>query len=144
MSKSEKKQLSAIIKSHAGEYGAVLDGLVELLEAARRASARAVNSVVTSTYWEIGRRIVEFEQGGKDRAEYGTKLLERLSSDLTSKFDRGFSKRNLEQMRLFYQGWPIAQTLSAQSDDAGRPNAARNEQILAPIAMQVSAAVGTS
>jgi hypothetical protein len=58
---------------------------------------------------------VEFEQKGKKRADYGVALLKRLSSDLTDRFGRGFSERNLEQMRLFYLGWPISQTLSAKS-----------------------------
>ena len=62
---------------------------------------------MTATYWEIGRRIVEFEQGGKKRAEYGKALLKRLSRDLVGRFGRGFSERNLEQMRLFYEGWPF-------------------------------------
>jgi len=56
-----------------------------LLEAARRVSARTVNAFMTATYWEIGRRIVEFEQGGKERAEYGETLLLRLSHDLTAR-----------------------------------------------------------
>ncbi|MBI4354328.1 MAG: hypothetical protein HY595_03745, partial [Candidatus Omnitrophica bacterium] len=80
-----------------------------------------VNAIITATYWEIGRRIVEYEQSGKKRAEYGEALLKRLSSDLTSKFGRGFSERNLEQMRLFYLGWPISQTVSAKSQPAPAP-----------------------
>lgn len=96
-------------------YDDVLAEVVNLLEAARRNSARSINAVITSTYWNIGRKIVEFEQGGKVRAQYGKELLKRLSSDLTARFGRGFSARNLEQMRLFYQGWPISQTLSAKS-----------------------------
>jgi predicted nuclease of restriction endonuclease-like (RecB) superfamily len=95
-------------------YDHVLGTVVEFLELARRAAARSVNAVMTATYWEIGRRVVQFEQAGADRAEYGLKLIERLSADLTARFGRGFSKRNLEQMRAFYLGWPIAQTLSAQ------------------------------
>jgi predicted nuclease of restriction endonuclease-like (RecB) superfamily len=87
---------------------------VGLLENARRASARAVNAVMTATYWQIGRRIVEIEQRGAARADYGRKLIDRLSTDLTNQFGRGFSKRNIEQMRAFYQVWPIAQTASAQ------------------------------
>src|SRR4030095_578094 len=51
-----------------GDYGSVHDDIVALLEAARRAAARSVNALMTATYWEIGRRIVEFEQGGKERA----------------------------------------------------------------------------
>jgi hypothetical protein len=69
---------------------------------------------MTATYWEIGRRIVEFEQGGKVRAEYGERLLARLSQDLMGKHGRGFSERNLEQMRAFYLGWEISQTPSAK------------------------------
>jgi predicted nuclease of restriction endonuclease-like (RecB) superfamily len=96
-------------------YTTLLGSLTKLLEDARRASARSVNAVMTATYWEMGRRIVEHEQGGVGRAEYGAALLKRLSLDLTSRFGRGFSERNLEQMRLFYLGWPISQTPSAES-----------------------------
>jgi hypothetical protein len=81
-------------------YGNLLGGISEILDAARRASARAVNALMTATYWEIGRRIVEFEQRGKARAEYGAELLERLSSNLSTRFGRGFSIPNLENMRL--------------------------------------------
>jgi predicted nuclease of restriction endonuclease-like (RecB) superfamily len=91
---------------------------VRLLEDSRRASVRAVNAFMTATYWELGRRIVEGEQSGGKRAGYGKELLKRLSSDLTAKFGRGFSQRNLEQMRLFYLGWRISQTLSAKSQRA--------------------------
>lgn len=96
-------------------YGDVHTGIVELLEAARRAAARSVNALMTATYWEIGRRIVEFEQGGKGRAKYGEALIERLADDLTGRFGRGFSPRNLEQMRQFYLCWSIPQTVSAES-----------------------------
>jgi hypothetical protein len=100
-------------------YGEVLTDVAHLLESARHAAARSVNAVMTATYWEVGRRIVEYEQGGKARAGYGEGLLRRLSVDLTRRFGRGFSERNLEQMRAFYSGWPISQTLSAES---GRPS----------------------
>ncbi|MBW8068253.1 MAG: DUF1016 family protein, partial [Ferrovum sp.] len=95
--------------------------IVLLLDAARRSAARSVNALMTSTYWEIGRRIVEFEQGGKDRAGYGEALIERLADDLTKRFGRGFSRQNLQQMRSFYLVWPIEvirQTLSGESRDA--------------------------
>jgi hypothetical protein len=75
---------------------------------------------MTATYWEIGRRIVESEQGGEKRAGYGEALLKRLAEDLTARLGRGFSERNLEQMRLFYSFWPISQTLSAKSEERGR------------------------
>ena len=89
--------------------------MVELLDAARRASARAVNALMTATYWEMGRLIVESEQAGAKRADYGKELIVRLSGDLTKRFGRGFSERNLEQMRLFYLTWRIPQTAPAKS-----------------------------
>jgi len=90
-------------------YDLVLNGVAELLESARRASARATNAVMTATYWEIGRRIVELEQGGQQRAEYGKALLRTLAGDLTARFGRGFSVDNLETMRLFYQTYAYAE-----------------------------------
>jgi hypothetical protein len=66
-----------------------------LLAAARKQAARAVNTVLVATYWELGRRIIEFEQGGKERAGYGAQLIERLSRDLTEKFGKGFWVRLL-------------------------------------------------
>lgn len=77
-----------------------------------------MNTLLTATYWDIGRRIMTFEQGGKGRAEYGEALLDRLSLELTARFGRGFSARNLLLMRTFYERWPlgaIPQTLSAKS-----------------------------
>jgi hypothetical protein len=99
-------------------YDTVLSDVIDLLESARRASARTINTIITATYWKIGRRIVESEQVGAKRAEYGKKLLKKLSVNLKARFGRGFSERNLELMRLFYVGWPISQTLSAKSNDA--------------------------
>ncbi len=95
-------------------YDGFVSDLIAVLSESRRASARTVNSIMTATYWEVGRRIVDFEQGGKMRAGYGDELIRRLARDLTGRFGRGFSARNLHQMRLFYRIWPISQTLSAQ------------------------------
>jgi predicted nuclease of restriction endonuclease-like (RecB) superfamily len=95
-------------------YASFLSGIAELLEQARRVVVRSVNGVLTATYWEVGRRIVEFEQGGKKRAEYGQELLQRLAQDLTGQHGRGFSERNLIKMRAFYLGWEISPTPSAE------------------------------
>lgn len=73
-----------------------------------------VNSVMTATYWEIGRRIIELEQGGRKRAKYGIQLIERLAIDLTERFGRGFSEANIQYMRRFYVEWTIPQTLSGE------------------------------
>ncbi|MEH2298953.1 PDDEXK nuclease domain-containing protein [Nostoc sp.] len=95
-------------------YENTLTDLIKLLESSRRAAARSVNAIMTATYWEIGRQIVELEQGGEKRAEYGAAVITKLSEDLTARFGKGFSKTNLEQMRRFYLEWQIAQTLSGQ------------------------------
>ena len=76
--------------------------VVELLQNARQQVLRTVNSTMVYTYFEIGRVIVEEEQNGKDRAEYGKHILKGLSEELTKEFGRGFSIRNLEQIRKFY------------------------------------------
>jgi predicted nuclease of restriction endonuclease-like (RecB) superfamily len=99
-------------------YFDIHTGIVELLENARLTTARCANAIMTASYWEIGRRIVEFEQKGKDRAIYGEALLKHLGEDLSRRFGRGFSWRNLTQMRAFYLAWPqekILQTPSAKS-----------------------------
>jgi predicted nuclease of restriction endonuclease-like (RecB) superfamily len=83
-------------------YPDLLGGISELLREARVAAGRVVNNIVTATYWEIGRRIVEHEQKGEERAEYGSMLLKRLAEDLTKRFDRGFSLSNLKLIRKFY------------------------------------------
>jgi predicted nuclease of restriction endonuclease-like (RecB) superfamily len=108
--------MSEITPSEPDGYSGIHGDIVALLEAARHAAARSVNALMTASYWEIGRRIVEFEQGGQERATYGQALLKRLSVDLAQRYGRGFSERNLEQMRLFYLAWPptrISQTPSA-------------------------------
>ena len=97
-------------------YDTIHAGIVGLLEDARRVAARNVNALMTASYWEIGRRIVEAEQGGQERAEYGEILVKRLAQDLSARFGRGFGWRNLFQMRAFYLAWPDKlQTLSAIS-----------------------------
>ena len=105
------------------EYEGLVGEIGALLEEARRASARTVNTILTATYWEIGRRIVEHEQQGAARAEYGKQLLKRLATDLTARFGRGFGVVNLSQMKKFYVLWPaqeIFQTPSEESDPSER------------------------
>lgn len=106
----------------AAGYDDLLGSIADLLEEARRTSARAVNALMTATYWEIGRRIVEHEQAGKARAKYGSAVVERLALDLTRRFGRGFGRQNLWQMRAFHLAWPIdrlERTLPASSRAAG-------------------------
>jgi predicted nuclease of restriction endonuclease-like (RecB) superfamily len=96
-------------------YSELFSTVVHVVEESRRGAIRSVNAFLTSAYWLIGQRIVEHEQRGAERAQYGQALLKRLSRDLTRRLGRGFSERNLEQMRLFYQNWPNPQTASAIS-----------------------------
>jgi predicted nuclease of restriction endonuclease-like (RecB) superfamily len=99
-------------------YNSVRTGIVELLKTARSAVSRNLNSIMTAVYWEIGRRIVETEQAGAVRANYGDKLIEQLANDLSAQFGRGFGVVNLSQMRRFFLAWPakgIFQTPSEKS-----------------------------
>lgn len=84
--------------------------IFELLETARIKMVNYTNTAMVKTYFEIGRLIVEYEQQGRQRAEYGKETLKKLSEKLTSQFGRGFSKRNLEQMRAFYSIYGKTQT----------------------------------
>jgi predicted nuclease of restriction endonuclease-like (RecB) superfamily len=107
----------ALTVVHIREYSSLVVDITKLLEQSRRVSARSVNAIMTATYWEIGHCIVEFEQKGEKRAEYGKAVMERLSLDLSSKFGRGFSRQNLQQMRQFYLSFPserICQTPSGK------------------------------
>ena len=108
-----------------GDYSGLVSGVSELLEAARRASVRTVNAFMTATYWEVGRRIVEFEQGGEKRAGYGEELLSHLADDLTARFGRGFSRFNLGRFRAFYLASPADQIRAILSlKSAGSPKRA--------------------
>jgi len=115
------KRDAAIPTRPAPAYDVLLGAIAGLLEEARRTSARAVNALMTATYWEIGRRIVEHEQGGRERAEYGEALLKRLAADLTARFGRGFSYPNLNKFRQFYLAYPADEILSTVSRESLPP-----------------------
>lgn len=83
-----------------------IDEIKRLIEDARLNAYAAINAVMLDTYWNIGKRIVEQEQQGKSRAEYGTQLLKMLSDELSSTFGKGFSTRNLWYYRQFYALFP--------------------------------------
>ena len=90
--------------------------IYDLLKEARRSVVQIVNKTMVYTYFEIGRMIVEEEQNGKVRAEYGKHLLEELSKRLKSEFGKGFSVDNLENMRKFYIAYSISETVSRNLD----------------------------
>ena len=121
-------------------YSDLVGGIATLLEAARRASARAVNALMTATYWDIGRRIVDHEQGGKERAEYGEAVLARLAADLTHRYGRGFGLVNLSQMKKFYLLWPAATILQTPSEKSTAGKYATALRISDPTILQTPSA----
>lgn len=97
------------------KYTTLVKRLADIIHSARTTAVRQINKTQVIAYYEIGREIVEFEQKGKARAGYGEELIKRLSKDMTDKFGRGFSERNLRNIRAFYLNFPIWQTVSAKS-----------------------------
>jgi len=85
----------------------LLANLRSLIAQARTKALRRVDAIQVQTCWEIGRHIVEFEQQGAARAQYGKGLLTDLSKQLTQEFGKGFDSSNLRYMRLFYLAFPI-------------------------------------
>ena len=92
--------------------------IVDLLQSARNKVIRTVNQTMVMTYFEIGRMIVEEEQDGKERADYGKQILKELSDVLSKEFGKGFSVDNLENMRRFYLVYGKSETLSRISESA--------------------------
>ncbi len=95
-------------------YDKLLSDIGRLLEDARKVAFKKINEILVKTYWEIGKQIVEYEQKGSEKAEYGTMLLKRLSIDLKTNYGKGFSRSNLQYMRLLYLKYPKRQTLSGK------------------------------
>jgi hypothetical protein len=92
--------------------------VVDLLNSARKHVAYSVNQTMVYTYYLIGGMIVEEEQHGEDRAKYGSQLIKGLSKKLSKEFGKGFSQRNIEQMRQFYTVYSKAQAVSADSGES--------------------------
>lgn len=93
-------------------YHDLLSRISEIYKNGQKSAAIAVNSNLVNTYWHIGQYIVEFEQKGEERAEYGKMLMNSLSKDLTTNLGRGFSRSNLIYMRLFYLKFSISEKAS--------------------------------
>ncbi|CAM2194919.1 DUF1016 domain-containing protein YhcG (fragment) [Paraburkholderia kururiensis] len=85
-------------------YAGLQREIADVVVSSRAAAARNVNALMTATWWEIRRRIVQFEQGGEGRAACGEALIRRPATDLSQRFGRGFGWCNLAQMRAFYLG----------------------------------------
>jgi len=85
-----------------------------LLTESRKQAGQSINTILVKTYWQIGRYIVEFEQGGNKKSDYGSELLNTLSKDLTLEYGKGFSRSNLVYIRKFYLAFPKSETVSHQ------------------------------
>jgi predicted nuclease of restriction endonuclease-like (RecB) superfamily len=94
------------------QYNQLIGQIGDLLASGRQKAIHQVNTVLVNTYWEIGKHIVEFEQKGNEKAEYGSHLFERLSKDLTTAYGKGFSRSNLLYMRKLYLHFQICETPS--------------------------------
>lgn len=106
------------VKKPQSAFSPTLDALLgqlrSLIQEARQQVLRAIDPVQVRTYWEIGRHIVEFEQAGAERAEYGEKSIPRLAESLTAEFGKGFDARNLRNMRAFYLVFPMWNALRTE------------------------------
>ena len=83
-----------------------LSDAVAIVEKGRQTAYASVNQAMIATYWQLGKHIVKFEQGGAERAEYGKELIIKLSAELTAKFGKGYTARNLRNFRQFYLVFP--------------------------------------
>ncbi len=92
----------------------LLSSIRELLVSSRNQLIRSVNTAMVQTYWQIGKLIVEDEQNGNTRAEYGKQVLANLSKELQQEFGKGFDTRNLRYMRSFYLTYPIWNTVCSE------------------------------
>lgn len=102
-------------------YDKLVTRISDVYTTGRVRAEQAVNVHMTETYWQIGHDIVEYEQGGKARAEYGKALLKSLAGDLTLRHGRGFNRSNLVYMRLLYLEYPTSQTPSDYSSPERNP-----------------------
>lgn len=92
----------------------LIQNIAQIIEQARNHVRQTVNSAMVLSYWEIGRLLVEDEQQGEQRAEYGKQTLKTISERLTEMFGKGFDERNLRNMRAFYLAFPIRNALRTE------------------------------
>ena len=114
MSDIEKIEHDTIIQTNDAGYVKLVSQISDLWDEARNTAFQAVNTSLLLANWHTGEYIVEYEQRGNIKAEYGKQLLTNLSKDLTLRLGKGYSRSNLFNMRLFYLTYPKIQTVSGQ------------------------------
>jgi DUF1016 N-terminal domain len=102
------------MKIEESTYNELINTIGHTLDFGRQQTYHAINNLLVHTYWTIGQHIVEFEQNGKIKADYGTYLLNKLAKDLTQAHGKGFSRSNLIYIRKFYLCYPIGQAVPDQ------------------------------
>ena len=102
---NRRKAVNSVDLIKPATHGELMDRVISILDQARANVVRAVNSNMVIAYWLIGREIIQAVQGGEDRADYGKRLLQDLSQQLTERYGRGFSVTNIRYFRLFYQAY---------------------------------------
>ena len=105
-------EIQKIMTENSKIYKNLVERISQRYITGQAQAIRSVNETIIKTNWSIGQYIVEYEQQGKEKAVYGTKLLESLSRDLSLRHGKGFSRSNLNYMRLFYLRFPICEKLS--------------------------------
>lgn len=96
------------------DYFELIEKIGNTYSSAKNNISKSINTEMLLTYWKIGKEIIEYEQNGNMKADYGKQLLSNLSKDLSVKFGKGFSRSNLQNMRLLYHRYPKCQTLSGK------------------------------
>ena len=94
------------------QYLLLITNIGEILNHGRRSVVLSINTILVETYWQIGKKIVEFEQKGKEKAEYGSMLLDNISKDLKLRYGKGFSRSNIVYMRLLYLKYPFSKKIN--------------------------------
>ena len=115
--------IPATTNTDTAEKTALYHGIRDVLLTARKQARQAINDTMVQAYWQVGRLIVEHEQGGQKRATYGEAVLDALSERLTTDFGKGFTTTNLKYMRSFYLAFPIRHALRDESAEPARVNA---------------------
>ena len=100
--------------SAKSKYHNLIEKISDIVNKSRTELARTINTKIVHTYWNIGKYIAEFEQKGRERADYGSELMKTISGELSAKLGKGFSRSNLQNMRLFYLKYQKNQTLSGK------------------------------
>lgn len=133
--KSPEKSSDRILYAVRGEF---YESIADVLRTARSNAYRAVNFVMVEAYWNVGRMIVEEEQQGKERAEYGSYLLRHLSARLTKEFGKGFDESNLRYIRQFYLTFPIRDALRHESSEDRDSASDKRETILSALRRELT------